>query len=117
MASEPIESQRHETPVKPGTWPCCEQARNEWTQNAKPSQSTCHGYPVGSPECLDERIWAGRRRRDLVVVSNHPFDFGGEVARRAGDQVIVGERDGWRDVVESAVCPDSEIVEDGSDSD
>src|SRR4029450_7973749 len=117
MDSEPIESQRDETPMKPGTRPCCEQACNERTRNAEPSQSTCHVDPVCSPECLDERIWIGRRRRDLVVVRDHPFDLGGPVLTRAGDQVIVCESDGWADVVERAVRPDPEVVEDRSDSD
>ena len=55
-------------------------------------------------------------RRDLVVVRDHPFDLGGPVLARAGDQVIVCERDRWRDVVERAVRPDPEVVEDRSDS-
>ena len=38
------------------------------------------------------------------------------VLTRVGDQVIVCERDRWRDVVESAVRPDPEVVEDRSDS-
>ncbi len=37
-------------------------------------------------------------------------------SRAAGDQVIVCERDRWRDVVERAVRPDPEVVEDRSDS-
>ena len=102
--------------MKPGTRPCCEQACNERTRNSEPSQSMCHVDPVGSPECLDERIWIGRRRRDLVVVRDHPFYLGGPVLTPAGNQVIVCERDRWRDVVESAVRPDPEVVEDGSDS-
>ena len=102
--------------MKSGIGPCCEQACNERTRNAEPSESTCHVDPVGSPECLDERVWAGRRRRDLVVVRDHPFDFGGPVLSCAGDQVIVCERDRWPDVVESAVRPDPEVVEDRSDS-
>src|SRR6476620_4771468 len=115
MASEPIESQGDETPMEPGTRPCCEQAFNERTRNTEPSQSTCHVDPVGSPECLDERIWIGRRRRDLVVVRDHLFDIGGPVLTRAGDQVIVCEGDRWGDVVERPVRPDPEVVEYCSD--
>src|SRR5687767_5914801 len=116
MASEPIESQRYETPMEPGTRPYCEQVCNERTRNAEPSESTCHVDPVGSPECLDERIWIGRRPRDLVVVRDHPFDLGGPVLTRTGDQVIVCQRDRRGDVVESAVRPNPEVVEDRSDS-
>ena len=78
--------------MKPGIRPCSEHACNERARNAEPSQSTCHVDPIGSPECLDERIWIGRRPRDLVVVRDHRFDLGGPIFTRAGNQVIVCER-------------------------
>ena len=51
-----------------------------------------------------------------MVVRDHPFDFGCPVLTRSGDQVPVREREGWRDVVERAVRPDPEVVEDRSDA-
>src|SRR5262245_60188374 len=57
MAAEPIESQLQKTPMKPGIRPFREQACNERTLNAEPSQPTRHVDPVRAPESLDERIW------------------------------------------------------------
>ncbi len=69
VASELIERQRDEAPMKPGIRPRCEQASDEPARNPEPSQSECDVDPVCSPERLDERIRIDRRRRDLVVVT------------------------------------------------
>ena len=45
-----------------------------------------------------------------------PSISAGPALSRVGDQVGVCERDGWRDIVEGAVRPNPEVVEDRSDS-